>query len=276
MVGAMATGDNHHSCRLVGVLRANEAGDITHLDNDGFWQAGRAREFRAVVHQRDTPAQGNDQPRQRHRHIARSSDQQAWLRAHWLDEDLQRGATTANALAAVGIEMIDENTRFTALIEQTPGVYAGARLNAGRAQGAYQRAIAAQQRFRPWRARGCAMCANHRQERNCLALRQRRRDLLKHVRHSFHTPHTPINRPFPSEKRVGVRFRLPVRYSVQYRSRRCPHARRATLAARDRKSTRLNSSHSSISYAVFCLKKKKKLRPPISSQKKKKNNKEHQ
>src|SRR5689334_24221595 len=27
---------------------------------------------------------------------------------------------------------------------------------------------------------------------------------------------------------------------------------------RDRKSTRLNSSHSSISYAVFCLKKKKK------------------
>src|SRR5689334_24431216 len=29
------------------------------------------------------------------------------------------------------------------------------------------------------------------------------------------------------------------------------------LAASDRKSTRLNSSHSSISYAVFCLKKKK-------------------
>src|SRR5207245_9746508 len=30
------------------------------------------------------------------------------------------------------------------------------------------------------------------------------------------------------------------------------------LAAQDRKSTRLNSSHGSISYAVFCLKKKKK------------------
>src|SRR5689334_23563987 len=30
------------------------------------------------------------------------------------------------------------------------------------------------------------------------------------------------------------------------------------LAIIDRKSTRLNSSHSSISYAVFCLKKKKK------------------
>src|SRR2546427_2907246 len=30
------------------------------------------------------------------------------------------------------------------------------------------------------------------------------------------------------------------------------------VVARDRKSTRLNSSHSQISYAVFCLKKKKK------------------
>src|SRR5689334_23722616 len=44
------------------------------------------------------------------------------------------------------------------------------------------------------------------------------------------------------------------------KSRRC---------VRDRKSTRLNSSHSSISYAVFCLKKKKEQRqssdPPILS-----------
>src|SRR3712207_6912258 len=31
------------------------------------------------------------------------------------------------------------------------------------------------------------------------------------------------------------------------------------LAAVDRKSTRLNSSHANISYAVFCLKKKKKI-----------------
>src|SRR5690606_39573401 len=39
-----------------------------------------------------------------------------------------------------------------------------------------------------------------------------------------------------------------------------PHAARAALAFRpgpDRKSTRLNSSHVKISYAVFCLKKKK-------------------
>src|SRR2546430_17699455 len=34
--------------------------------------------------------------------------------------------------------------------------------------------------------------------------------------------------------------------------------RQRGLRPRDRKSTRLNSSHSQISYAVFCLKKKKK------------------
>src|SRR6267143_3264142 len=38
----------------------------------------------------------------------------------------------------------------------------------------------------------------------------------------------------------------------------------------DRKSTRLNSSHSSISYAVFCLKKKKKNNINRSIKKKKK------
>src|SRR2546427_2382344 len=36
------------------------------------------------------------------------------------------------------------------------------------------------------------------------------------------------------------------------------HLRLDCGAALDRKSTRLNSSHSQISYAVFCLKKKKK------------------
>src|SRR5206468_8419423 len=39
---------------------------------------------------------------------------------------------------------------------------------------------------------------------------------------------------------------------------RCPPASNRTPAAKgDRKSTRLNSSHDQISYAVFCLKKKK-------------------
>src|SRR2546430_6767787 len=37
-------------------------------------------------------------------------------------------------------------------------------------------------------------------------------------------------------------------------------------ATRDRKSTRLNSSHSQISYAVFCLKKKKKTQIPLIEQ----------
>src|SRR5688572_32420995 len=55
-------------------------------------------------------------------------------------------------------------------------------------------------------------------------------------------------------------------YTTLFRSRRRgpPHskharaaARRRRLRQRDRKSTRLNSSHSQISYAVFCLKKKK-------------------
>src|SRR5258707_1933707 len=37
-------------------------------------------------------------------------------------------------------------------------------------------------------------------------------------------------------------------------------ARNASANGRDRKSTRLNSSHANISYAVFCLKKKKRRR----------------
>src|SRR5207302_11033748 len=41
-------------------------------------------------------------------------------------------------------------------------------------------------------------------------------------------------------------------------SRRCFSATCTPRAARDRKSTRLNSSHVKISYAVFCLKKKNK------------------
>src|SRR2546429_2112928 len=39
--------------------------------------------------------------------------------------------------------------------------------------------------------------------------------------------------------------------------RGCPRARFHHRPPRDRKSTRLNSSHGYISYAVFCLKKKK-------------------
>src|SRR6266540_5696055 len=47
------------------------------------------------------------------------------------------------------------------------------------------------------------------------------------------------------------------------------------LPPRDRKSTRLNSSHITISYAVFCLKKKKKTTTSNNIQKKKNKKNKH-
>src|SRR5690606_40609822 len=48
----------------------------------------------------------------------------------------------------------------------------------------------------------------------------------------------------------------PVQYSCKAKGNLLPwHAFRGTQANKDRKSTRLNSSHVKISYAVFCLKK---------------------
>src|SRR5688572_33043906 len=60
----------------------------------------------------------------------------------------------------------------------------------------------------------------------------------------------PISRPRIHECDVvhGAMRRKPDRFRCS-----CGHK-----TAEDRKSTRLNSSHSQISYAVFCLKKKKK------------------
>src|SRR2546429_2485378 len=65
-------------------------------------------------------------------------------------------------------------------------------------------------------------------------------------------------RPAPGRKRLLIFPDLPP-------SRRVPRHERSEISAgagevgtRDRKSTRLNSSHGYISYAVFCLKKKKK------------------
>src|SRR3989442_10686708 len=45
---------------------------------------------------------------------------------------------------------------------------------------------------------------------------------------------------------------------------RAEHGLRRRHRQQDRKSTRLNSSHVRISYAVFCLKKKKKTREAVS------------
>src|SRR5205814_3781764 len=55
-------------------------------------------------------------------------------------------------------------------------------------------------------------------------------------------------------------FRSPVHAGRDSINKRATGSRDVALrsARRDRKSTRLNSSHLGISYAVFCLKKKKK------------------
>src|SRR2546430_7165578 len=52
---------------------------------------------------------------------------------------------------------------------------------------------------------------------------------------------------------VGGQGVVPVRYTVTQPARVVTRV----VGGTDRKSTRLNSSHSQISYAVFCLKKKK-------------------
>src|SRR2546426_10851378 len=89
--------------------------------------------------------------------------------------------------------------------------------------------------------------------------------------------------PLPSSSFFFLMIRRPPRstlfpYTTLFRSRRLAlrhglqppllaylppglrrHLRRSHQLGRDRKSTRLNSSHLVISYAVFCLKKKKKV-----------------
>src|SRR2546427_2181210 len=75
-------------------------------------------------------------------------------------------------------------------------------------------------------------------------------------------PYTTLFRsPHPDDlhrKRQGVRAGRLVRRTRGRTRGREGRADRGELVHRDRKSTRLNSSHSQISYAVFCLKKKKK------------------
>src|SRR5689334_24383368 len=67
----------------------------------------------------------------------------------------------------------------------------------------------------------------------------------------------------PRESQIGEEFMMP-RPTQANETERLPKnfpalQERMDIVKRDRKSTRLNSSHSSISYAVFCLKKKKKI-----------------
>src|SRR5215471_20762184 len=63
---------------------------------------------------------------------------------------------------------------------------------------------------------------------------------------------------------------LPISAGVTSRTTRSSAGRAPGPPCRDRKSTRLNSSHVEISYAVFCLKKKKKKKIIIINTKKQK------
>src|SRR2546430_10294981 len=84
-------------------------------------------------------------------------------------------------------------------------------------------------------------------------------------------PYTTLFRSHPAAQRIATGI-LGGRRELHRRPD--PHAHRGWTHGhcrhrgrrerRDRKSTRLNSSHSQISYAVFCLKKKKNKCPPAS------------
>src|SRR2546430_10228119 len=67
-------------------------------------------------------------------------------------------------------------------------------------------------------------------------------------------PYTTLFRSLAVELEIQDRLREPGR----------PEEILERMRGEDRKSTRLNSSHSQISYAVFCLKKKNSFCPPHS------------
>src|SRR3712207_8499432 len=76
-------------------------------------------------------------------------------------------------------------------------------------------------------------------------------------------PYTTLFRSHLSRPSHARQDRFPERVAQvpRFVDRRVPQLRRireGTVEEQDRKSTRLNSSHANISYAVFCLKKKKK------------------
>src|SRR5262245_62972537 len=74
-------------------------------------------------------------------------------------------------------------------------------------------------------------------------------------------PYTTLFRSRPGDRHAHPA--LPGDRGAQAFRARAPARRRAV--GEDRKSTRLNSSHLGISYAVFCLKKKKKRSTTIKT-----------
>src|SRR3712207_7477082 len=77
--------------------------------------------------------------------------------------------------------------------------------------------------------------------------------------------HDAFRSPLPARSRLAAAAPRPSRRPLLARPgrrrlddpQRDDRAGRGSARRRDRKSTRLNSSHANISYAVFCLKKKK-------------------
>src|SRR3712207_8826928 len=66
----------------------------------------------------------------------------------------------------------------------------------------------------------------------------------------------------PSKFKYGFSSLMDIASSSSCRLRRVDSPGGENSSVLDRKSTRLNSSHANISYAVFCLKKKKTRAPP--------------
>src|SRR5437899_8765330 len=88
-------------------------------------------------------------------------------------------------------------------------------------------------------------------------LRQPQRTTLFPYTTLFRSSRQPHNVHHPNVQRAPQCEACPyVSHVLREKHRGTPHT--VALFERDRKSTRLNSSHLGISYAVFCLKKKKK------------------
>src|SRR5207253_5627236 len=88
--------------------------------------------------------------------------------------------------------------------------------------------------------------------------------ITKHGLGSFRAPVIQVKVVFPGEAHASVNLDS----AIAHRAARVARVKlgdgnssggiRSVVLERDRKSTRLNSSHVAISYAVFCLKKKNK------------------
>src|SRR5690349_23249118 len=80
--------------------------------------------------------------------------------------------------------------------------------------------------------------------------------MIRHPPSSTLFPYTTLFRSLPQLREVTRRDGLGIGFGGDLDVRRQPEPLPDLVDDQDRKSTRLNSSHVEISYAVFCLKKK--------------------